>query len=728
METRQDSALEKLNTRLDLEVARRFGPRAQGASKKTEDVPSQADDASVRREAETQEAARLEAVCQECERAAALLAQYRAQAEAHQAEEARRVTAMVESMQQEPEDMRVGRTREQKQPKSDSDSRSESSDQDSYHSDSSSFKDVVPNAPTVAGPGGTMFTFRPYVNASALEDFDEKASLAVRTRWLERFQRIAVQDGWTDKVNIYEMKMKLSSAVRNWLANLRPKRKSESPLEFFYHLNKVADKAGIDFDSSSKQQEQLLKVFTKKLWDSRLRTTLQDQLIRKLRDLEYVLKQHEEMTQLDDYDGPPPKRDFRADNVPHGRFQPKRSGRAYVVQDEDSPDEEDDREHKTSQVPFSGSSRTPDEGRLRMESFDQHQDHLVSRTGIASNSVNAAMISDILLRVDGPTSSVIAVAAKGPGQPYGWWEEHNSDETKKGAMVHGAVNNCRTDILLDSGASVSMMSLDLARRLKLRFKFCKRLRVSGLGGVPTIITATTEVKLTLGLCVVYIMELWVANIGEGVDVLLGMNFMYSAGVRLCAREGLVKLPDEETVLLAGRAVPHGTWSGPGSHSENVPVPWSRRISRHPDRLRPEEVRKREERLAQLRRVSEPPWVRAPEYQWPKILMVRSSTGSAQVHMVQLQPRPNVEAVKSLAKTDVQLSETEFSGTSDTEGAEAREAKLIEDVGDSHEDSGSPGVILEDRDPVIVQDEDSDSDGEAFCDAISFDGDDGGEDS
>ncbi|GMF46692.1 unnamed protein product [Phytophthora fragariaefolia] len=70
-------------------------------------------------------------------------------------------------------------------------------------------------------------------------------------------------------------------------------------------------------------------------------------------------------------------------------------------------------------------------------------------------------------------------------------------------------------------------------------------------------------------------------------------------------------------------------------------------------------------------------------------------------MVQLQPRPNVETEKSLAKTDVQLSETEISGTSDSEGIESREAKLIEENGD----------------------EDSDSDDETFYDAISFDGDD-----
>ncbi|GMF35725.1 unnamed protein product [Phytophthora fragariaefolia] len=112
METRQDSALEKLNATLDLEVARRFGPRAQGASEKREDAPDMTDDARVHREAETQEAARLEAVRLVRERADALLAQYRAQPEAHQADEARRVTAMVESMRRELEDMRLGRARE----------------------------------------------------------------------------------------------------------------------------------------------------------------------------------------------------------------------------------------------------------------------------------------------------------------------------------------------------------------------------------------------------------------------------------------------------------------------------------------------------------------------------------------------------------------------------------------------------------------------------------------
>ncbi|KAE9181164.1 hypothetical protein PF002_g27354 [Phytophthora fragariae] len=53
------------------------------------------------------------------------------------------------------------------------------------------------------------------------------------------------------------------------------------------------------------------------------------------------------------------------------------------------------------------------------------------------------------------------------------------------------------------------------------------IKVPGLGGVPTYITASARVKITLGVRVVYVMNVWVTNIGEDVEVLLGMNFMYA---------------------------------------------------------------------------------------------------------------------------------------------------------------------------------------------------------
>jgi hypothetical protein len=137
-----------------------------------------------------------------------------------------------------------------------------------------------------------------------------------------------------------------------------------------------------------------------------------------------------------------------------------------------------------------------------------------------------------------------------PGQRYGWWENHEAGDSHEVAMVHGAINDVRTRILLDTGASGSMISLDLARRLKLRFRMLPDpIKVSGLGGAPTYITSYGRVKITLGQRVVYIMNVWLTNIGEGIEVLLGMDFMYAAGVRLCVREGLMQLPDEETIVM-----------------------------------------------------------------------------------------------------------------------------------------------------------------------------------
>ncbi|GMF36810.1 unnamed protein product [Phytophthora fragariaefolia] len=205
METRQDSALEKLNTRLDLEVARMFGPRAQGASEKLEDVPSQTDDARAESAPEVPAHKRPDV---HSERKAATEGEIRRAAQPDAAKRAR--PANAKSAERKGRDALSQNNKLKKTPKhsgssdnSDCDSSSGSSDQDSDRSDSSSFEDVVPNVPTVAGPGGTMFTYRPYDNASAPEGFDEKAPLAVPTRWLEKFQSIAVQGG-------YEMKLKLS--------------------------------------------------------------------------------------------------------------------------------------------------------------------------------------------------------------------------------------------------------------------------------------------------------------------------------------------------------------------------------------------------------------------------------------------------------------------------------------------------------------------------------------
>jgi hypothetical protein len=116
-------------------------------------------------------------------------------------------------------------------------------------------------------------------------------------------------------------------------------------------------------------------------------------------------------------------------------------------------------------------------------------------------------------------------------------------------VVDGALCNQRATILLDTGSDTSILSLDLARRLGLRLSHSDRLKVHGIGGTVTYVTAKASVKITLGMSVVYYMDSWCGNVGDVIQCLLGMNFMYSAGPRQSTREGVVRLPDEESIPL-----------------------------------------------------------------------------------------------------------------------------------------------------------------------------------
>jgi hypothetical protein len=110
-----------------------------------------------------------------------------------------------------------------------SDSDPESSDNDSSDRDSDSSLDV-PNssaATTTVPNAAGVVTFRPYVNSSTLEDFNEYASLIARRRWYERFLNMAVQGGWTNESKVYELKIKMSPAVRNWRGQLRKSVRSD---------------------------------------------------------------------------------------------------------------------------------------------------------------------------------------------------------------------------------------------------------------------------------------------------------------------------------------------------------------------------------------------------------------------------------------------------------------------------------------------------------------------
>ncbi|GMF51241.1 unnamed protein product [Phytophthora fragariaefolia] len=206
-------------------------------------------------------------------------------------------------------------------------------------------------------------------------EIHEKAPLGDRMSWCERFLNMPEQGGWTEKVKLSELRIKMSSAVRNWRGQLPKhaqadwnklsrefrhkylktrtlesercftmKQKSgETPLEFLYRMNEAAVKAGIKYKSPATKRAQHIKRFMKNLRDKQLKAILVNQRFHDVDDIEYVLQQYEDLTQDGDDDMPPPKpRDFRVDHVHPGRFKPKRPGRAYVVQSDAESDAEQD--------------------------------------------------------------------------------------------------------------------------------------------------------------------------------------------------------------------------------------------------------------------------------------------------------------------------------------------------------------------------------------------------
>ncbi|OWY98198.1 LOW QUALITY PROTEIN: Eukaryotic/viral aspartic protease [Phytophthora megakarya] len=142
-------------------------------------------------------------------------------------------------------------------------------------------------------------------------------------------------------------------------------------------------------------------------------------------------------------------------------------------------------------------------------------------------------------------------------QRLGWWSSQRYDKRKRmRAVVVGAIDDTRTRILLDTGANVSVISAEHAKRRRLRevFDHGRSLEVRGINPGVLETRRRALVKITLGWERVYEFEMWIMEHSAGVDVVLGTNFMIPAGVRLDLFHGTARLPDEVTVPLVKPAV------------------------------------------------------------------------------------------------------------------------------------------------------------------------------
>ncbi|KAG2984913.1 hypothetical protein PC120_g24146 [Phytophthora cactorum] len=138
------------------------------------------------------------------------------------------------------------------------------------------------------------------------------------------------------------------------------------------------------------------------------------------------------------------------------------------------------------------------------------------------------------------------------GESLGWWSSQRYDQrVRMRAMVGGAVNDEPTTILLDTGANVSVISERFAKKLRLRAvpNHGRSIDVQGIGKGALTTKRRVLVKVTLEGRLVYEFEMWVLPHNAGVDVVLGMDFMIPAGVRLDLYRSTAMLPGETTLTL-----------------------------------------------------------------------------------------------------------------------------------------------------------------------------------
>jgi len=147
-----------------------------------------------------------------------------------------------------------------------------------------------------------------------------------------------------------------------------------------------------------------------------------------------------------------------------------------------------------------------------------------------------------------------------PGEKHGWWSSNLPDKRHRTrALVNGAVNNHPVSILMDSGANVSIMSAKFAKVVVNRNDLLcdKALKIRGLAAQKVLANTRAEVKVTLGWKVAYLFEIWIGSETGGCEIILGTDFMMSAGVMLDLHRGRLCLPDEMVIPLTHKSVPDG---------------------------------------------------------------------------------------------------------------------------------------------------------------------------
>ena len=113
-------------------------------------------------------------------------------------------------------------------------------------------------------------------------------------------------------------------------------------------------------------------------------------------------------------------------------------------------------------------------------------------------------------------------------------------------------------MLMDSGAEILIVDTAFARKVGCVIDENQKQECVGIGENTYMTEGRTKIKITRNGSLVYYFDVWVGD-QVGQEVILGMNFMVLACIRVYFADGTLVLPDEVRIHIAGRRPLYGSF-------------------------------------------------------------------------------------------------------------------------------------------------------------------------
>ena len=142
-----------------------------------------------------------------------------------------------------------------------------------------------------------------------------------------------------------------------------------------------------------------------------------------------------------------------------------------------------------------------------------------------------------------------------PGESRGYWKYNTPGKWFRQAKAMCNINNEKATMLFDSGAEVSILDTTFARKVGCVIDDSQTQECVGIGANTYMTVGRTKINITLDGSLVHYFDVWVGD-QVGQEVILGMDFMLPAGIRLNLADGTLCLPDEVRIFLVERRPPY----------------------------------------------------------------------------------------------------------------------------------------------------------------------------